>query len=139
MTGSLSASMSWAEDQVVVELRVPESDQAVIHRVEGVSEAAASVFATVLEAALPELSEPAPIPRRRSARDHALSAHPSHSPQRRGEGEGRGLGPGRLRPSLTALIAMGVSVVKGGEPAMTRGSTHSETISKTVSYVVRRR
>lgn len=45
---------------VTVELRVLPGTQAVVHRVEGVSEAAAGLFATMMSAAVAQLPEPDP-------------------------------------------------------------------------------
>ncbi|MFF4012727.1 hypothetical protein [Streptomyces sp. NPDC001717] len=106
-----------ADDQsVTVELRAPEGAPPVIHRVEGVSAAAASMFATALDAALAE------VPVSDSSFDGAAlvttrSLRTPRTPVSAGEkAKGLAWAVVALGPGLGALIAMSVLVVIRGEP-----------------------
>ncbi|MFD7262684.1 hypothetical protein [Streptomyces sp. NPDC059874] len=105
------------DDQAVaVELRVPEGAQPVVHRGEGVSEAAVSMFAAALDEALAELPESDP-----SFDGAALvttrSLRPPRTPLSAGEkAKGLAWAVVAFGPGLTGLIAMSALVIMRGEP-----------------------
>jgi hypothetical protein len=105
---------------VAVELRAPAGTEPTVHRVEGVSQVPADLFATAVGAALAELPEPDP------SLDGATlvttrSLHTPRPPQPEVSAGQRTRAMGwillALGPGLGAFMAMSVLVVVNGEPS----------------------
>ncbi|MFE1292163.1 hypothetical protein [Streptomyces sp. NPDC058751] len=100
---------------VTVELRMPQGAQAVVHRVEGVSEAAAGMFATAVNAAVARLPESDPSLDGAALVTTRSLADP-HAPGVRGRFLATGLLMAVFSPGLAALVAGSVIVVVRGRP-----------------------